>query len=107
MKFKKRPTYYQRMHGGRHRGRKREKFYDTARWQKVRKEALQTNPVCADPFGEHKHHGEVVAATEVDHIVPRSVDESLELVIENLQSLCHRCHSRKTRKEQDEDQPKG
>lgn len=59
-----------------------------------------TNPICADPFGEHEKAGEVTPAVDVDHIVPRSVDRSLELDISNLQGLCRRCHSRKTRKEQ-------
>lgn len=101
MKNRKRPTLYRRMHGGRHRGRKRDAFYSSARWLKLRKEVIAAQPFCADPFGEHREFGEVVASIEVDHIIPRRDDKSLELALWNLQGLCHRCHSRKTRKEQD------
>ena len=55
------------------------------RWQKVRKIKLITDPLC-------EHCGAV--ATEVDHITPlkRGGDNSMD----NLQSLCKPCHSRKT-----------
>ena len=35
----------------------------------------------------------------MDHIVPRRVRPELELSLENLQALCKRCHSRKTKAE--------
>ncbi len=60
---------------------------------------LSREPLCRDPFGEHAEWGEVVSATEVDHIVPRRVGPELELSLENLQALCKRCHSRKTKAE--------
>lgn len=40
-----------------------------------------------------------VAATEVDHILPHRGNIALFLSRENLQGLCHTCHSRKTMKE--------
>lgn len=55
---------------------------------------LARQPVCADPFGIHAERGEVVVATEVDHIVPKRLGGRDE--IENLQALCKSCHSRKT-----------
>ena len=38
-------------------------------------------------------------ATEVDHIIPIEQRPDLRLVMENLQSACHRCHSAKTVRE--------
>lgn len=62
-------------------------------WPARRKLWLQAHPLCA----EHERNGEVVAATEVDHVIPKARggadDES------NLQSLCGPCHSRKTARE--------
>jgi len=53
---------------------------------------LHRCPLCADPFGEHGDR--VVAATEVDHIVPLRAGGTNDA--ENLQALCKSCHSRKT-----------
>lgn len=58
---------------------------------------LRANPLCADPFGLHANSGEVVAATDVDHITARRFGGGDEW--ENLQSLCHECHSKKTANE--------
>jgi 5-methylcytosine-specific restriction protein A len=55
---------------------------------------LNSHPLCADPFGLHSEQGEVVAAEEVDHIVPLS--EGGNNSLDNLQALCKSCHSRKT-----------
>jgi len=64
------------------------------RWQRLRRMVLASQPLCADPFGIHKEAGEVVVATDVDHIVAKSQggDDSMD----NLQGLCHECHSKKT-----------
>lgn len=40
--------------------------------------------------------GERTKATEVDHIIPHKGDMRLFSDKNNLQSLCKRCHSRKT-----------
>lgn len=67
-----------------------------ARWRKLRLMVLRARPLCADPFSLH---GETaVAATDVDHIVARRAGGSDAM--ENLQSLCHACHTRKTNDEQ-------
>lgn len=64
-------------------------------WRKRRAAWLAAHPLCEDPFGAHG--GRPVPATDVDHMIPKRFggadDES------NYQSLCHECHSRKTRTE--------
>lgn len=65
-----------------------------ARWRRLRAMVLASNPLCADPFGEHARNHEVVAATDVDHIIALVRGGTNEL--SNLQALCHACHSRKT-----------
>jgi 5-methylcytosine-specific restriction enzyme A len=63
-----------------------------ATWRRLRAIVLRRNPLCIDPFGVHGAAIEI--ATDVDHIIPRV--EGGQDVINNLQSLCHACHSRKT-----------
>ena len=70
--------------------------YD-ARWRRLRKMYLNAHPLCADPYGAHAARGELVAATEVDHIVPKRQGGSD--AEDNLQALCKPCHSRKTTQE--------
>jgi len=65
------------------------------KWQKASKGFLIKHPLCA----EHDRRGEVVAATEVDHIVPHKGDITLFWDRSNWQSLCHSCHSTKTASE--------
>jgi 5-methylcytosine-specific restriction protein A len=63
-----------------------------ARWRRLRDAFLQSNPICMDP--SHARAGQVVAATDVDHITPKAQGGRDEW--SNLQALCHACHSRKT-----------
>lgn len=65
------------------------------RWQRIRKMFLASHPVCEDPYGVHV--GQVIPATDVDHIVPLSRGGTHR--VDNLQALCHACHSRKTARE--------
>lgn len=75
------------------RGSAASRGYD-ARWRKLRRLVLNRQPLCADPYGVHAKRGEVVAATDVDHIVSKRTGGTDSL--DNLQALCHSCHSRKT-----------
>lgn len=62
-------------------------FYGTRRWRATRKRQLYVEPLC-------RFCGDV--ATDVDHI--RDIEAGGDVwSSSNLQSLCHRCHSRKTR----------
>ena len=71
-------------------------LYSCARWRRLRRAYLNINPWCSDPFGVHTLR---VQATDLDHIVPRR-DVNDPFDVSNLQGLCKRCHSRKTRREQ-------
>ena len=59
---------------------------------------LSAHPLCADPFGEHAGAGVVVLATDVHHVVPLSSGAEWSVLnrMDNLQPLCHSCHSRVT-----------
>ena len=67
--------------------------YD-ARWRQLRARVIARDPICVDPYGIHAVHHEVALSTDADHVIPRS--EGGEDSMENLQGLCHSCHSRKT-----------
>lgn len=67
--------------------------YD-ARWRRLRRMFLAQHPLCADPYGVHARQGELVPATEVDHIKPKRSGGTDDW--NNLQGLCKPCHSRKT-----------
>ena len=71
-------------------------FYNSPAWRRLRKLKLQRNPVCEICYAA----GRVTGAVIVDHI--RAVRDCPEdrLSMDNLQSVCLSCHSRKTRKEE-------
>lgn len=71
------------------RGSAASRGYDR-RWQKKRRAFLREHPLCV----ACERAGLTVAATDVDHIKPKrdgGTDDP-----ENLQALCHACHSKKT-----------
>ncbi len=83
--------------------RKRQQDYNARRgpdlygsyWRELRNFYISAHPFCADPFKDHERAGKrFVLAAEVDHIKPL-VDGGTHDT-DNLQSLCIRCHSRKT-----------
>ncbi len=71
-------------------------FYSCAPWRRVRALKLAESPLCEDPF--RRHPGAFVLATDVDHRIPRRERPDLALAKDNLQPLCHACHSAKTRR---------
>ncbi len=70
-------------------------LYADPKWKAARLVHLRSNPVCKDC----DELGVVVVATDVDHITPHKGDRKLFWDRSNWQSLCHRCHSRKTARE--------
>ena len=65
------------------------------KWRVLRRKFLLRNPLCV----QCKERGLVVAATQVDHVVPHQGDATRFWNVSNLQSLCASCHSRKTRRQ--------
>lgn len=70
-------------------------LYNDRRWRKAARQFLAHHPLCVDCSGV----GLVVAAREVDHIVPHKGDKALFWQRSNWQPLCKPCHSRKTARE--------
>jgi 5-methylcytosine-specific restriction protein A len=68
-----------------------------ARWRRLRRLVLNRHPLCADPYSMHAERGEVVAAIDVHHVTSKR-DGGTD-AFDNLQALCHACHSRKTAEE--------
>ena len=60
--------------------------------KRLRPEQLLREPFCR----ECAKYGVRKLASDVDHIIPHRGDWTLFVDPNNLQSLCHRCHSRKT-----------
>jgi hypothetical protein len=61
---------------------------NSARWQRLRESVLARQPLCR----HCQERGIVEPATDVDHVSGDPSDNRLE----NLQPLCHSCHSIKT-----------
>jgi len=73
--------------------RERHKLYNSKLWtERLRPAQLLREPYCR----ECAKRGIRVRATDVDHIVPHEGDWERFTDPENLQSLCHSCHSAKT-----------
>lgn len=63
------------------------RLYGLPQWKRLRAGQLAAEPFC-------RRCG--ARGTEVDHIIPHRGDLARFLDAGNLQTLCHRCHSRKT-----------
>lgn len=73
-------------------------LYRTKWWKSTREKMLLINPWCV----ECAKHELRVRATDVDHVVPHRGNRGRFFDENNLETLCHRCHSRKTMREQNE-----
>lgn len=69
------------------------RVYSSSRWQRLRLWKLREQPLCVACL----HAGRTVPAKDVDHIREHSgLNDPLAWDSDNLQSLCHSCHSSKT-----------
>lgn len=76
------------------RDKKAQRFYQSEEWKAVRRKKLSINPLCEECLRQ----GKLTKAVMVDHITPiRQGGAALDL--NNLQSLCWSCHSRKSSEE--------
>ena len=71
------------------------RLYNRSDWPVLRGAQLLREPWCR----ECARQGIRTRATDVDHIVDHKGDLARFLDRDNLESLCHSCHSRKTRRE--------
>jgi 5-methylcytosine-specific restriction protein A len=62
------------------------------KWREARAAYLRRHPLCVSCQAD----GKLVPATVVDHVLPHRGDQRLFWDVNNWQSLCHECHSRKT-----------
>lgn len=77
------------------RGTAWERGYD-AQWRALRSWWIENHPICV----ECEKRGIIRAAEHVDHIKPfDGLNDLKRLDIDNLQSLCQSCHSKKTARE--------
>lgn len=68
------------------------RWYRTARWQALRAQHYQANPLCV----ECERAGVVRVWTELDHVVPHRGDPARFWAPDNLQGLCATHHREKT-----------
>ena len=66
------------------------RFYNSAVWRKTRALKLAQDPLC-EVCRQAKR---LIPASHVHHKVELRDDRDLGLDLDNLQSLCHPCHSR-------------
>ena len=69
-------------------------FYESPAWRRLRKLKLAVMPICEICYAQ----GRITPAVLVDHIVEIK-DGGAPLDMANLQSVCQRCHNKKTAQE--------
>lgn len=73
------------------RSQENQAFYESRAWRILRRQKLRQMPLCEICYMAGRIH----KATIVDHITEIK-DGGAALDIENLQSVCHACHNKKT-----------
>lgn len=70
------------------------RMIQSKRWKVLRKKKIESSPICEECNGK----GIIESATEVHHIIPVETASSvtgmeyLMFDMDNLRSLCHKCH---------------
>ena len=82
------------MTGWKHDRRSRQERGYGARWDKLRKLAMDRDDWLCQPC---KREGRATPAREVDHIIPKSQGGTDDL--DQLQAICKTCHQEKTQRE--------
>lgn len=77
------------------RGKKGDPFYWSTAWKKLRDMKKHKDPLCEDCLAA----GRLMSVDVVDHVVEIKYG-GRPLDMDNLKSLCHRCHAKKTKAEQ-------
>lgn len=65
-------------------------LYNTAAWKQLSRNVRIKHPFC--------QYCDVEVADVVDHIIEVKDDDSVGLLEENLMTMCHSCHNRKTKR---------
>lgn len=78
----------------------RQKYYNTTEWRKLRETYIKAHPVCEECLNK----GRVTPATSVHHknspFKNGNCNKSLFLDYNNLEAVCHECHSEIHNREQ-------
>ena len=88
-------VYKHHYHNGKH-------IYDSYQWKKLRKQYAEQQPLC-----EHCLKFDILTPLAVVDHVKEIEDGGEPFDINNLQSLCHSCHNRKTAEEKRKRNRKG
>jgi 5-methylcytosine-specific restriction endonuclease McrA len=76
--------------------KKKDKFYMSWSWRKIRLLVIQREEgrcnICGRTINDLRDDGVSKVKISVDHILPRSTHQELELDVNNLRVLCHDCH---------------
>lgn len=79
---------------GKRQPRSYHRWYGLKSWRLAREAQLSKQPLCEACLGQEPE--QLTAATDVDHRQPHRGNWMLFIDPNNLQSLCHSCHSEKT-----------
>lgn len=78
-------------------GKEADPFYHTALWLHVRALALERDhyicQICLQAWRDGQRDTRPRTATTVHHVIPRKERPDLALCLDNLQSVCPKCHN--------------